>query len=266
LDLAVVGPMSRSADDLMLALDVLAGPDDADRIAYNLHLPAARRDRLRDFRVCVLDQHPLLPTQRSIVAAVDEFAERLSRAGCKVGRRSPAVPDLAAIGVLYQTLLTSFLAANSKDTDFRRTRAESDASADPIAAASARGFTLSHRDWIQGDRLRTGFAHRWRMFFRDWDVVVCPVMPTLAFRHDHREMQDRSILVDGEPVADLRQTAWVATLTGQPATSMPIGISAEGLPIGVQVIGPRLEDRTTIRFASLCEQAFGGFVPPPMVR
>ena len=64
----------------------------------------------------------------------------------------------------------------------------------------------------------------------------------------------------------MNQMAWpgVVTLPGLPATAMPIGFSESGLPIGVQAIGPFLEDRTTIAFARLAEQEFGGFVPPPL--
>jgi amidase len=126
-------------------------------------------------------------------------------------------------------------------------------------------MVLSHRDWIWADRVRTGVADRWRAFFRDWDVVVCPVMPTVAFPHDHREMKDRKIVVDGKPISYIQQSMWIgiATLTGQPATSVPIGTSKEGLPIGIQVIGPYLEDLTTIKFAGLLEREFGGFIPPP---
>ncbi len=268
VDLAVAGPMARSADDLMLALDVTAGPDDADAVAYTLRLLAARRDRLRDFKVCILDQHPLIPTESRIREAIDRFADRLGKAGCHVERDVSTVPDLAAIGVQYQTLLMAFFGADSPQAEYEAAKAAPQSSADPVAAAGVRGLVLSHRDWIITDRTRTGFAHQWRMFFREWDVVVCPVMPTLAFRHDHRAMSDRAILVDGEAVPYLRQTMWasIATFTGQPATVMPIGISDDGLPIGVQIIGPRLEDRTTIAFASLCAREFGGFAPPPMLQ
>jgi len=54
-----------------------------------------------------------------------------------------------------------------------------------------------------------------------------------------------------------------ATTCGLPATVAPIGHSLTELPIGVQIIGPHLEDRTTIAFAELIENGFGGFVPPP---
>jgi amidase len=78
-------------------------------------------------------------------------------------------------------------------------------------------------------------------------------------------MNARTIDVDGTPYPYLDQIAYasLATTTGLPATTAPIGLSPTGLPIGVQIIGPFLEDRTTIRFAELIERAYGGFIPPP---
>jgi amidase len=127
---------------------------------------------------------------------------------------------------------------------------------------------MSHREWIRTDRIRTGIADRWRQFFREWDVVLCPVMPTPAFAHDHGDLNARRISIDGAQVSYRSQTMWngIATLAGLPATTTPIGLSGEGLPIGMQIIGPYLEDRTTIVFAGLIEREFGGFVAPPAFR
>jgi len=113
--------------------------------------------------------------------------------------------------------------------------------------------------------MRAGVAHQWRQVFREWDVVLCPVLPTPAFPHDHRDMNARSIVIDGKEIPYADQGIWssVATLTGLPATVMPIGRSHDGLPIGIQIVGPYLEDRTTIAFAELAEREFGGFIAPP---
>jgi len=96
-------------------------------------------------------------------------------------------------------------------------------------------------------------------------VVVCPVLPTTAFAHDDTEIDRRTIDVDGERVAYGFQGIWSgpASLSGLPATAMPIGLGSSGLPVGVQAIGPYLEDRTPLAFAQLAQQAFGGFRAPP---
>jgi len=118
---------------------------------------------------------------------------------------------------------------------------------------------------VQTDHIRTGIANRWQQLFRDFDVVLCPVTPTPAFVHDHTDMPARRIAVDGTEIPYGEQAMWNgnATLAGLPSTAMPIGLSSEGLPIGMQIIGPAMEDRTTIAFAELVEREFGGFVAPP---
>ena len=127
-------------------------------------------------------------------------------------------------------------------------------------------MALSHRDWVAADRARIRLRQQWRELFREWDVVLCPTMPTPAFVHDHStERAQRVIEIDGKDYPYEDQMVWpgVATIAGLPATAAPIEIAASGLPIGVQIVGPWLEDRTTIKFAALLEREFGGFVPPP---
>lgn len=97
--------------------------------------------------------------------------------------------------------------------------------------------------------------------------MICPIMPTPAYPHDHSPEQAlRTISIDGKDYPYSDQLAWpgVATLPGLPATAVPLGLSKDGLPVGVQVVGPFLEDRTPLKLAELIEREFGGFVPPQM--
>jgi amidase len=137
-----------------------------------------------------------------------------------------------------------------------------------LSALRLRGGVISHAQWIWLDRMRAGITDQWRALFRQFDVLLCPVMPTPAFAHDHSDMNAREIAIDGEKVRYADQSMWpsIATLTGLPATAMPIGPSNDGLPIGMQIIGPQLEDHTTIAFAELIERDFGGFVAPPLAK
>jgi amidase len=111
VDLAVVGPMARSAADLVLAMEVIAGPDERRAgIGYRLALPAPRHDALKDFRVLVIDEHPLLPTASVIRTALGRLSERLGKAGIKVGHSEPLVPNLADSARLYMRLLLAVIA------------------------------------------------------------------------------------------------------------------------------------------------------------
>ena len=268
VDLAVAGPMARSAADLAVALDVVAGPDDPEAVALRLALPPPRHSRLQDFRVLVVTEHPLVPTGAAVRAALEGIAGRLSAAGARVERTTPLLPDLADIGRVYTKLLMAVFGADLADDVYARRQAAAARIAlkhDSLADVRLAGVVISHRDWISTDRIRAGIADRWRRMFCDFDVLLCPVMPTPAFRHDHSELTARRIAIDGDEIPYVDQTMWpsLATLTGLPATAMPIGRSGDGLPIGMQIIGPAFEDRTTLAFADLAEREFGGFVAPP---
>jgi len=134
-----------------------------------------------------------------------------------------------------------------------------------LRADRIRGLTMTHPDWIRASRIRGGLRARWQALFQEVDVVLCPPMPTAAFPHDHSPQWTRKIDVDGKEIPYDDQIAWpaIATLSGLPATTMPIGRTESGLPIGMQVIGGFLDDRTTLAFAGLVEREFGGFTPPP---
>jgi amidase len=269
-DLAVAGPMARSAADLALGLDVLAGPDEARAgIAYRLALPEARHGELKNFRVLVIDTHPLLPTAATVRTALDRLSQRLVKVGAKVGHDSPLAPDLAESARLYMRLLMPAFSANWAPDQYRQAQVAAEAlnpDDKSLVAERSRGAVLSHRDWIAADRARIGLQQRWSELFRDWDVVLCPAMSTPAFPHDHRMPYSvRRTEIDGKEYPYFDQLVWpeIATTPGLPATAMPIDRSETGLPIGVQIVGPHLEDRTTIAFAELMEREFGGFVPPP---
>lgn len=268
-DLAVIGPMARSAADLVLALDIIAGPDEEmNALAYRLVLPPTRHQDLKNFRVLILDTHPLIPTASDVRSALATLAAGLQKLGVKTARQSALLPDLVESAKLYTRLLTSIFGAFLPLDQYLavgKTAAALRESEDGLAAWRTRGTVLSHRDWIVADAARVRLRRQWRELFREWDVVLCPPMPTIAFPHDHTpEQKDRRIAIDGQSYAYLDQIVWpgLATLPGLPATAAPIALAPAGLPIGVQIIGPYLEDRTTLRFAELIERAFGGFVAP----
>ena len=119
------------------------------------------------------------------------------------------------------------------------------------------------------DRQRTRIRRGWAEFFRDHDVLLCPVIARPPFPHlQEGSFNDRVISIDGvsRPYADL---VWWTILIGMaylPSTVVPVGRTADGLPLGVQVVGPYLEDRTTLAVARVLEERCGGVEPPPMAR
>lgn len=264
LDLAVVGPMARTARDLALLLDVMAGPDPLTfGVAHRSALPPARHDRLRDFRVLVVDDHPLIPTGAAVRAGVHRVADALVSAGARVEWRCPLLPDLTEAAKLYMELLISGSVARFPIESLERLRADADDQS--LDAVRLRAMEFSHSDWLEADKRREVHRHRWRRLFTEFDAVVCPITPTPAFPHDHHpNPMERRIDVDGVEYPYFDQLVWagLATMPGLPATAIPTGRSPEGLPVGVQLVGPMFEDRTPLRLAELLEQEIGGFQKP----
>ncbi len=269
LDLAVVGPMARTARDLTLLLDVMAGPDPLTLgVAYQLTLPPARHQRLSDFRVLVLDEHPFIPTGSAVRAGVNRMADALVDGGARVEQHSPLLPDLAEAATLYTQLLFSGSVARFPVDAYEqlRTRAAGLSADDQsLDAARLRGMVFSHREWIEANDRRELHRHGWRQLFAEFDAVLCPITPTPAFRHEHNpDLLGRRIDIDGVEYPFFDQLVWpgLATMPGLPATAIPTGRTSDGLPVGVQLIGPMFEDRTTLRLAELLEERMGGFQAP----
>lgn len=240
---AVIGPMARTASDLDLALGVTAGPEGLDAVGYRLGLPAPRHERLADYRVLILDQHPLAATDDEIVGAIGGLADRLEGLGVRVDRHSDLLPNLVEAHGVYGMILNTAMTMGQPG-------ARSPSAHEYMALLDAQ-LTI-RREWAE--------------LFKGFDVIIAPSLGTLAFPHDDGpDLGARRILINGEKTAYFDQLAWsgVATLGHLPATAAPIGLSKGGLPIGIQIIGPYLEDRTTIAFAGLLEREFGGVRTPP---
>ena len=271
-DLSVIGPMARGAADLTLLLDVIAGPDPIEAgKAYSLSLPPARHTSLKDFRILLIDSDPVLPTDKDVRAGIEKLAANLGKAGVKVTRQSPLLPDFAASSGLYLRILMSLLGATFPPevvASAQAAAAELSPDDKSLRAERLRGITLSHRDWIAADNGRTRLSAQWRTLFESFDAVICPIMPTPAYPHDRasEQQETRRIKIDGKQYSYPDQLAWpgIATLPGLPSTAIPTGFAKDGLPVGVQIVGPYLEDLTPLKLAELIEREFGGFIPPKM--
>jgi len=239
-DLAVVGPLARSAEDLALALDLVAGPDILQAPGWRLELPPPRGTELRGLRVALWPDDPIAPVSREISDRVATIGDRLARLGATVSDKArPAFPAAESHQV-YMKLLGSVVGP-------------------PV------GVPVDYRTWAGLNGQRGFYRVQWQTFFRNWDVLVCPIAATTAFQHDHRPIPHRKLAVDAAERPYMEQIFWagLATLCYLPSTVFPTGLSRDGLPIGLQAIGAEFDDRTTIEFARLMADQLGGFVPPP---
>jgi amidase len=264
-ELRAIGPLARTPADLALALTVLAGPGSPDARSWRLSLPAPRGSELRDYRVLLLDSHPLVRTSRTLCAAVQRVGDLLEEAGAKVSYRRDFLPDLAATSECFARLLIMQSAS-------RFGTQPTAASPYPLeASGGARLIALGHaaaagntREWFAALEARALLTQQWCRCFQHWDIVVCPSSTTNAFAHDSRTLHDRELKVDGSSASYFDHLAWSspAALAGLPATQFPLGFDAEHMPIGLQAMGAPYDDLATIAFTSHLERAIGGFVPP----
>ena len=264
-DLAVAGPIARSAGDLDLLLEVLAGSNTAGFPKFAL--TAARAKRTQDFRIAVWLDDPAFPVDEEVSGALRHMVEALRKVGAKVDVTARPAVSLAENFDDYLRLLWPVTTAHLTEKAFARVQdAGVSSTPDGMHAKLARYSAASHREWLQVHERREQIRAKWRTFFESFDVLLCPVGPVCAFAHDHSDdLMARTVTVNGSPRWYWEQLAWIslATLAYLPATVAPVGRSTTGLPVGVQIIGPWLEDRTCIAFANALADLVGGYQPPP---
>jgi len=266
-DLAVCGPLARSAEDLKVALDIMAGPAERTALGWQLALPAADFNDLKNLRVAVWPTDETAPVCSEVADRVVMVAETLSRLGASVSDSARPAFDLIRAQNNYQTLLTAVMTGALSDEDVAKAEAVAD-SLDPDdmsnSAVTARATVLPHRDWIRANTQREKLRAAWDAFFDDWDILLCPQMATPAFPHDHRPFGERTIQVDNEEQPYFQQLFWAGMIVNAylPSTVFPTGLSKEGLPIGVQAVSAPYRDYRTIEFARLIAEEIGGFTPP----
>ena len=267
-DIAVVGPMGRSAEDLAAAMDILAGADRFREHGWRLDLPRPAPRALSEMRVALWPNDALAPVATEVSDRVQELGDRLARLGATVSDTARPEFDPRGARDTYYTMLNGVMSAGTPDDQFAAAQkhvaslAPDDRSAD---AVMARASVQTHRDWVRQDHARARLRLAWQAFFRDWDILLCPTTATPAFPHDHSPIPGRRIDVDGEARPYFEQLFWAGLITVAylPSTVFPTGLSSEGLPIGLQAVSAEFQDYTCIEFTRAMAEEFGGFVPPP---
>ena len=269
-DLGVMGPMGRSTADLVLGMAVLTAGGLKGVPGAVLPAPRDGIDSLADLRIGVWLDDPAVPTDGAVLAVLERAVAALGEAGATLVDDARPTTPLAETHPLYATLLAGALAASYPDAVIEAVR-EIAAAADPedrsAPTAMMRGLVQSHRDWVIADEQRARIKAEWATVFESVDVVIAPITPITAPPHDTAiPMDQRTITVNGTQRPYMNQIIWagLATMPHLPATAIPAGLAADGLPVGFQIIGPELGDRTTLRVAGLAEAVLGGFVAPPL--
>lgn len=273
-DLAVAGPLARHAEDLKLAMQVLSGPSARESRAWSLKFQRPRHKVIKDYRIACWFDDPFCKVQGALREQLELMAHALESAGAKVDRNARPAFSLKENHDIYFSLLAAVAAAGlppetfsqlGKALPFLRLAARLGMVPDALAEY-AKGATQQAKEWIVTNEMRAHLRGAWDQFFTQYDVLLTPVLPTNAYQHTTKgSVVKRKLDIDGETRSYLDLFIWpgLAGASYLPATVAPIGISSDGLPAAVQIIGPYLEDYTCMDFAAQLGKIHGGFTPPP---
>lgn len=262
--LAVAGPLARSGEDLMTAMKVLGGPAGEFAVAYRWEMPAPRHDSLKDYRVGYVLDDPFCPTSSETKAVLESALKAAEKAGCTLVEGWPKGIDPKRQMENYLYILFAILDAAAPPELLERTK-ELAEQGDAFSIIRRRANTDPAKALGMQLMMQKGSRLQWQSYFNDVDVFLSPVTFTPAIKHDHSELATRTVPTESGERSYIDLLGWIAhaTYNGLPATSMPAGLSSSGLPVGLQITGPFLEDGTTIDFATRLSKEVGGYKAPP---
>jgi amidase len=241
--LSVLGPMARDLDGLELALGVIAGPDGRDGDVPPVPLGRRPRRPLQDLRLAVAPTLPGATVASAVRQQVERVAAQAADAGARVQERLPVL-DWEALHELYGALMGAVTGLF-----------------DPEAELRDEQRTLAW--YLDALERRDRFVAVWEDFYQDLDGLLVPPAMTTAFTH----RDPGPIDVDGELVDYGGHGGLLVfcNLTGLPALVVPAGLDPAGLPVGVQVVGPRWSEPRLLGIARELERAgvLPGFQIPP---
>ncbi|HEX3552492.1 MAG TPA: amidase [Thermoanaerobaculia bacterium] len=242
--LSVLGPMARDLGDLELTLRILAGPDGQDGDVPPVPLGPRRRLRLQDLRLAVAPVLPGDKVAKSVRQQVERVAAQASDAGARVDERLPEI-DWDDLYKLFGDLVTTITSLFSPGAHLR----------DEQRTLSWYFAALERRDRLSA---------AWQKYFADLDGLLLAPAPRSAFAHCE---PGTPIAVDGETVSywELGRAQTICNVAGLPGLAVPAGRDDDGLPIGLQIVGPLWSEMRLLEIARELERAeiLPGFQAPP---
>ncbi|HIC81392.1 MAG TPA: amidase [Kiloniellaceae bacterium] len=238
------GPLTRSVGDAALAMTVITGPDHRDAFAlpYDGRDYSARLDGgVKGLRIAYsadLGYLTVDPEVASIVAAAVKVFEDL---GAVVDEANPGLGDTFAA---YKVMNSAYQVPKIRDKT-----AEQIAMMDPVLVANARvGETLSAFDLLEAGKVRADMAFKMAEFHRRYDLLITPTLPVPAFDvgRNNPSMLEEAGSADDRLYCLFNHFLYQVNYTHQPAASLPCGFTHDGLPVGLQIIGPRFSDHVVL--------------------
>ncbi|MBU3914635.1 amidase, partial [bacterium] len=250
VDITVNGPLARSPEDLDLIMGLITRPERPDRKAWKIKLPPPRRKTLKEYRIALWLDDPACPVDIRVSERIKRVADALATAGAKVEEKKPDISFSRSFEI-FTSLLNGILGQSAPENIFNKWIASEPGlpqETSEYKSSQIRGAIQRHRNWLMVDAERQIMRQKWADFFTDFDILLCPTSPTTAFPHDHGSWFERTINVNGSdlPYSNILGWAGLTNVVLLPSTIAPMGLSSNGLPVGVQIVAPYLEDRTSI--------------------
>ncbi|MFD9187203.1 amidase family protein [Streptomyces phaeochromogenes] len=250
-DMVTPGPLARHPRDLDLLLTALTTPAPTEKSPWRVDMPTPDRG-FDQLRVAIWAEDTSCPIDQSTAQTVATAEKALNAAGALVRRTSGPV-RFADSTRLFEQLLHATATATAADeaaaVELAAARELQDDDASP-RASFLRHRTQTHRTWLRANEERARLRSTWQQFFSEYDVLITPAAPTPAILAG-----SRALAVDGQDRNFFDQTGW-ANLTshiGLPSIAVPVSTTTQGLPIGVQIIGPPYGDRALLAVAEELE-------------
>jgi amidase len=265
-DMGVLGPMARCAQDLNLALEALLLDEESTcRGRWIPEVPPPRFERLSAARIAVWSSDDAFPVDRATADMMETVAARLEKAGAAVDRHARPFSHLTEVADAYFQLLMPLLLGSYTPNELEA-MLERSPNAKFVKLIHA-GTRQTSASMAKSKEVQAKAISSWRSFFERFDALICPVAPHAAFQHNlSLPSVERELVVEERRYPYWDHVVWCGALANfayLPATARPITCTSAGLPMGIQIVGPYLEDRTPIHAALLMDDLFGGFVPPP---
>jgi amidase len=259
--LSVQGPMARTVGDVALMLSVIAGPDDRAPLSYDVDVcaftRAVRRASIRSWRVAwTPDLDGLLPVDAEVIRVAEAAAHVFRGLGARVRTASPSFAELNDI--VLGTRGLSMVALHADKLDRWR-----DVMQPGLVWNIEQGLGLTARDIARAERARTVLWQRVRRFMEDFDLLLLPTVAVKPFPVG----QPYPTEIAGRRLENYTQwffLTYAISVTGLPVISVPAGFTADGLPVGLQIVGRRRQEAAVLRAAAAFEGAapWAGHVPP----
>jgi amidase len=270
--LSVAGPLARRAEDLKLLMEICGGPVEPESIAYSWKLPKVKKSKLNDFRIKYVIDDPLCSVSSEIKPVLDSALKKFGKAGLNMEEGWPNTINPEEQYHNYIYLLHAYVSGGAPDSEIERLRVLAGKDEKSLSNIRAKAFTNRHKYFQQQESRRLKAREDWQQYFREYDAFVLPVAFVPAFPHiekpwnpNNPDPAKRRILKTPEGERDYDDMLfWIsfATLTGLPATVFPVGLTDTGLPVGLQIIGPFLEDATPIHLAGKLSEITGSIRYP----